>query len=126
MRFEPVYLGFADCTICESDSSNALHLPPTSPAVSALQIAPDVYGPAGCNCLNVSNLADDLKFYHRSSSHRHATHFCSGEARNGLELSRSDGFFHRPFKNPIVQREDCRSHTNWVGGKESAGCPWGK
>jgi hypothetical protein len=61
MRFKPVYLGFADRTVRKSHSGDALHFPPTTPAVSALQIASDVHTPACCNGLNSSNLAKDLK-----------------------------------------------------------------
>jgi hypothetical protein len=63
-----VYLSFADSTICKLHGCYTLHLSPTALAVSALQIAPDVHAPACCDCLNVSNFVEDLKFHHHSTA----------------------------------------------------------
>lgn len=56
-----MYLGLTYCTVREFHGGNAFHLPPTSSAVSALQIASDVDTSARCNGLNVPDLAEDLE-----------------------------------------------------------------
>ena len=45
MRFEPVYLGFADCIVRKLHGCSSFPLPPTAFAISAFQMAPDVHAP---------------------------------------------------------------------------------
>ena len=59
MRFEPVYLSLADSSI---GAKGKEELPCDFP-VRAFQVAPDVYATARGDCLNVSNLAEDLEFH---------------------------------------------------------------
>src|SRR5262245_33293269 len=68
MCFKPMDLSFPDCTIRKSHRGNALHFPPATPAVRALQIASNVHTPAGRNGLNVSNPAKDLESCRHPSS----------------------------------------------------------
>ena len=75
MRFKPVYFGFADCTVRKLYRCSPFPLPPPAFAISALQIAPDVYAPACSDCLDVSDLAEDLKGRHHPSSLRYLFRF---------------------------------------------------
>nr|VFJ68860.1 MAG: hypothetical protein BECKFW1821C_GA0114237_101640 [Candidatus Kentron sp. FW] len=63
MGFEPVYFRFTDCAIDEFHGSAPLHLPPTTFSISTLQIAPYVYAPACCDCLNVGDFTQDFEFH---------------------------------------------------------------
>jgi len=64
MRFKAVYFGFADCAIGKFDGGCALHLPPVPLAKSAFEMAWDANASARCDGLNVSDFAENLKFYH--------------------------------------------------------------
>jgi len=67
MRFKPVYLSFADCPIGKLHGCSSFPLAPAAFAVRAFQIAPDVHTPVRGDCLDVSNLAEDLEFHHELS-----------------------------------------------------------
>jgi len=72
MRFKTVYLGFADCSISKLHGCSSFPFTPAAFAVRAFQIAHDVHPPAGRDCLDVSNLAEDLEFRHELSLLRYA------------------------------------------------------
>lgn len=63
MRFKPVYLGFADCPIGKLHGRSSFPLAPAAFAVRAVQISSDVHTPTRGDCLNASNLAEDLEFH---------------------------------------------------------------
>jgi hypothetical protein len=68
MGFKPVYLGFADYSIGKLHGCSSFPFAPAPFAVRAFQIAPDVDPSARGDCLDVSNLAEDLEFHQQLST----------------------------------------------------------
>jgi len=67
MRLKPVYLGFTNCPIGKLHHGSSFSLAPATFAVRAVQIAPDVYSSASGDCLDISDLSEDLELHHISS-----------------------------------------------------------
>src|SRR5215510_5926382 len=72
MRFIPMQLRTAQRATGGTNHSRALHFPPVTTPVGAVEIAPGVH-PTPCgDGLNDSNLSNDLKIHDVSSSHSSA------------------------------------------------------
>ena len=109
-----MYLSFTDCTVCKFDSCDTLHLPPTTFAVSTLQIAPDVHAPAHRNCLSVSHFAEDLKFLRKNVKlpallKRQSVYF-GGQA--AIEKHLFQCVTQRLFSQPILTEADYNTRVN--------------
>lgn len=62
MRFVPVNLSQTNCTIWQTDGSNAFQFPPATPSIHSLQAIKFTNGMPDCDSFYICDFADDFNF----------------------------------------------------------------